>query len=91
MIAVGQTMRGMTAGTRALLDDIAESKIYHDGIPVLSWCLANCASDEKSDGGIRFSKKKSADKIDGAVALAMARGRALDNANKSNNSPEIYF
>tara|TARA_R110000824_G_scaffold11593_2_gene50800 strand:+ start:316 stop:1950 length:1635 start_codon:yes stop_codon:yes gene_type:complete len=91
LIAVGQTMRGMTAGTRALLDDIAESKIYHDGNPVLSWCLANCASDEKSDGGIRFSKKKSADKIDGAVALAMARGRALDNANKSNNSPEIYF
>ena len=91
LIAVGQTMRGMTTGVRGVLDDIAESKIYHDGNPVLSWCLANCASDEKSDGGIRFSKKKSADKIDGAVALAMARGRAIENANKLNNEPEIYF
>jgi phage terminase large subunit-like protein len=84
-------MRGMTTGVRTLLDDIAEAKIHHDGNPVLSWCLANCASDENSDGGIRFSKKKSADKIDGAVALAMARGRAVDNANKSNNQPEIFF
>jgi phage terminase large subunit-like protein len=91
LVAVGQSMRGMTTGVRTLLDDIAEAKIHHDGNPVMSWCLANCASDEKSDGGIRFSKKKSADKIDGAVALAMARGRAVDNANKSNKQPEIFF
>ena len=91
LVAVGQSMRGMTTGVRTLLDDIAEAKIHHDGNPVLSWCLANCASDEKSDGGIRFSKKKSTDKIDGAVALAMARGRAVDNANKQTNQPEIFF
>tara|TARA_R110002020_G_scaffold290954_1_gene506358 strand:+ start:1948 stop:3585 length:1638 start_codon:yes stop_codon:yes gene_type:complete len=91
LIAVGQSMRGMTAGTRALLDDIEESKIYHDGNPVLSWCLSNCASDEKSDGGIRFSKKKSSDKIDGAVALAMARGRAVAVSNKQSNQPDIFY
>jgi len=91
LIAVGQSMRGMTTGVRTLLDDIAECQIHHDGNPVLSWCLANCASDENSSGGIRFSKSRSTDKIDGAVALAMARGRAVDNANKQTNQPEIFF
>ena len=91
LVAVAQSMRGMTAGTRALLDDIEEHNIFNDGNPVLAWCLTNCAADQKADGAIRFSKNKSTDKIDGAVALAMSRGRALANATRSINEPEIFF
>ena len=90
-VAVAQSMRGMTAGTRALLDDIEEKRIFNDGNPVLAWCLANCAADQKADGVIRFSKNKSTDKIDGAIALAMARGRALANVSRINTEPEIFF
>lgn len=90
-VAVAQSMRGMTAGTRELLNDIEESRIFNDGNPVLAWCLANCAADQKADGAIRFSKNKSTDKIDAAVALAMARGRALANVAKSMTEPEIFF
>jgi len=90
-VAVPQSMRGMTAGTRALLDDIEEKRIFNDGNPVLAWCLANCAADQKADGVIRFSKNKSTDKIDGAIALAMARGRALANVARSTQQPEIFF
>ena len=90
-VAVPQSMRGMTAGTRELLNDIEEQRIFNDGNPVLAWCLANCAADQKADGAIRFSKNKSTDKIDAAVALAMARGRALANVAKSMTEPEIFF
>ena len=92
MVAVSQGLRAMTPGTKALLDDIEKECIYHDGNPVLSWCLSNCAADESSDGsgGIKFSKKKSADKIDCAVALSMARGRALvDDGQRQ--TPDIFF
>ena len=90
LVAVSQTLAGMTPGTRALLDDISETRIYHDGNEVLSWCLANCTADEKAGGAIRFNKHKSADKIDGAVALAMARGRALASTQNP-QQPEIFF
>jgi len=92
MVAVSQGLRAMTPGTRALLDDIEKESIYHDGNPVLSWCLSNCAADESPDssGGIKFSKKKSADKIDCAVALSMARGRALYTDGEK-QTPDIFF
>lgn len=78
MVQIVQSMTQMTAGTQGILDDISEQRVFHDGNAVLTWCLANCAADQKDDA-IKFSKSKSADKIDGAVALAMARGRAIAN------------
>lgn len=89
-VAVSQGLKGMTPGTRALLDDISEKRIFHDGNEVLTWCLSNCAADDKNDGMIRFNRQKSADKIDGAVALAMARGRAL-SVQESQAVPDIFF
>ncbi len=91
LVAVSQGMRGMTPGTRALLDDICEKRIFHNGNPVMTWCLGNCAADDKSDGQIRFNKHKSTDKIDLAVAFAMARGRALAALNAEQIEPEIFF
>jgi len=85
IVSVSQGMQQMTAGTQGILDDIAARRVYHDGNEVLTWCLANCAADQRDDG-IKFSKKKSADKIDGAVSLAMAKGRALANAAESQSS-----
>jgi len=85
VVSVSQGMQQMTAGTQGILDDIAARRVYHDGNEVLTWCLANCAADQRDDG-IKFSKGKSADKIDGAVSLAMAKGRALANAAESQSS-----
>lgn len=77
VVEVSQTLRGMTIGTKALLDDIEEERIEFDGNPVLTWCMANAAADKRSNEEyIRFSKIDSADKIDGAVASAIARGLA---------------
>ena len=43
---------------------------------VLRWCAANVAPVTTDTGLVRFSKNRSADAIDCAVAAAMAIGRA---------------
>jgi phage terminase large subunit-like protein len=50
--------------------------LRHGGHPVLRWCVANVAPVTTDTGLVRFSKNRSADAIDCAVAAAMAIGRA---------------
>lgn len=71
--AMVQTLTKMSGGTSAFLAAIDEGAIAHDGSPVMEWCLSNAAAEQLEDA-IKFSKKKSAEKIDGAVAAAMAFG-----------------
>ena len=89
LVIVPQTLDGMSSGTQGLLNAIVERKITHDGNKVLDWCLSNCA-DESREDAIKFSKKKSAEKIDCAVALAMAFGRAVASAEADSPDPVIY-
>ncbi len=51
-------------------------RFRHGGSPVLRWCISNVVPDVGDMGDVRFSKKRSADSIDLAVAAAMAVGRA---------------
>jgi phage terminase large subunit-like protein len=77
-VEVNQSIRGMTLGTKALLDMIESEKVIHDDNPVLTWCLGNASADRRSNEEyIKFSKEDSSDKIDGAVAAAMACGLAV--------------
>ena len=56
----------------------------HDGSPVLRWNFANVAIERDKANNISFHKGKSRDRIDGAVACAMAVGRAsLGESNQS--------
>jgi phage terminase large subunit-like protein len=56
---------------------VLQGQIEHDGNPVLAWCLDNVMAEEDAAGNIKPSKKKSREKIDGAVALIMGLGRAM--------------
>lgn len=47
--------------------------------PILRWNIVNIRVEQDSGGNIKFSKRKAVEKIDGAVATAMAIGRALAN------------
>lgn len=55
---------------------INETRIRHDGNKLLRWALANCRLDYDAYGNCKPSRDKSTDKIDPAVALLMAFGRA---------------
>lgn len=51
--------------------------LKHGNNPVLRWCVANAVVVRDAAGNQKLDKSKSKSKIDGAVALVMARSRAV--------------
>ena len=87
MAQIVQGFNGMSPGCMAFLDLIIEGGLIHDANPVMTWCCSNVAADTLHDA-IKFNKSKSADKIDGAIAAAMAIGRAVQlNQDTAYDSP----
>lgn len=74
-VLMQQTFGGMSHACNALLGAINDGKLWHDGNPVMTWCCSNVSAQTKADDLIRFDKETSSEKIDGAVAAAMAVGR----------------
>ena len=52
-------------------------RLWHDGNPVLEWCLANVVGRADRRGNLYPAKARPERKIDAAVALMMAVGRAM--------------
>jgi phage terminase large subunit-like protein len=78
----------MNEPTKLMLRLLADGKLRHGGNPVLRWMASNLAGRIDPAGNIKPDKEKSADKIDGMVALIMALGRA---STVPNNQPSISF
>jgi phage terminase large subunit-like protein len=66
----------MAPAVKELERAILGRRFTHGGHPVLRWCFDNIAVQKDSAGNLFFHKGKSRDRIDGAVACAMAVGRA---------------
>lgn len=60
-----------------LQDTILAGKFIHNGNPLLRWCFSNVSTKLDSSGNASFHKGRSRGRIDGAVASAMAVGRAI--------------
>lgn len=74
----------MAPAVKELNRAIVGRKFRHGGHPVLRWHFSNIAVETDKAGNISFHKGKSKDRIDGAVATAMAVGRASQgNSNRS--------
>lgn len=73
-----QTVTNYNEPIERLEKIIATGKLNHQGDPVLRWMAGNVVLYINSTGLKRFDKKKSAEKIDGMVALAMCVGGWLD-------------
>ena len=52
-------------------------RLRHDGNPVLEWCLGNVVGKADRRGNLYPTKQRPDQKIDAAVALMMAIGRAM--------------
>ena len=68
----GQGFKDMSPAVNALEEYIYERKVWHDGNPILTWCVANSVISIDPAGLKKLDKKKSTGRIDGCVALAMA-------------------
>jgi phage terminase large subunit-like protein len=76
VVRFGQGFASMSPACKEVERLVLARQLYHTGCPVLRWCLANVALEPNPAGDIKPNKAKSRDKIDGAVALAMAVGVA---------------
>ncbi|MGE3643239.1 MAG: terminase large subunit [Beijerinckiaceae bacterium] len=66
----------MAPAIKELERAIIGNEFQHGGHPVLRWNFSNIAVETDKAGNKSFHKGKSKDRIDGAVATAMAVGRA---------------
>jgi phage terminase large subunit-like protein len=72
----GQGYISMSPPSKDFYQFVMEGKIRHARHPVLDWNLSNVIVDEDAAGNIKPNKRKSTEKIDGAVALIMGLARA---------------
>ena len=80
VIPFGQGFASMSPPTKELLNIVLDRKFRHGGNPVLRWMADNVVVETDPAGNLKPSKKKSAQKIDGIVALIMALARATERA-----------
>ena len=57
-------------------------RLRHDGDPVLEWCVGNVVGRPDRRGNLYPAKQRPEQKIDAAVALMMAIGRAMAEDGK---------
>lgn len=85
-LVMAQTRTVMTPAIRELQRAIMAKRLRTGGNPILRWNASNVELETKSTGLIGFHKGLSRDRIDGAVAMAMAVGRA----SMSNSDTSIF-
>jgi phage terminase large subunit-like protein len=76
VVRFGQGYMSMSPACKELERLVLARQLHHTGCPVLRWCLSNVALEQDAAGNIKITKSKSREKVDGAVALAMAIGVA---------------
>jgi phage terminase large subunit-like protein len=75
-VPFGQGYQSMSPALRDLESDLLNGKIAHGDHPVLTMCAANAVVHQDPAGNRKLDKAKSRGRIDGLVALTMARGVA---------------
>jgi len=77
LVQFGQGFASMSAPTKEVGKMVLSGELAHGGNPVLSWNVSNVAIKTDPAGNEKPDKEKSIERIDGAVALIMAVGRAM--------------
>lgn len=72
-----QSVQNMSAPMKELEALVLSKRLHHDGNPVLAWMIGNVVCHTDAKDNVYPRKEQPQNKIDGAVALIMALGRAL--------------
>ncbi|QOL80550.1 terminase large subunit [Pseudooceanicola spongiae] len=82
MVEHRQGFASMSNPMKRVEELVAQKRIRHGGNPVLAWQVGNVHRDEDASENVKPNKKKSTGRIDGAVAMIMAVGRAVAGQGK---------
>ncbi len=77
MIQFGQGFSSMSAPTKQIEVLALQGKLNHANNEVLAWNVSNVAIKKDASDNIKIDKSISAERVDGAVSLAMALGIAI--------------
>lgn len=80
MIEFRNTVSNMSDPMKSLEALVQDGRLTHDGNPVMSWMMGNVVAKLDAKDNIFPRKERYEQKIDGPVALIMALGCALVNA-----------
>lgn len=88
LVAFNQRMGNFNEPTKMLIEMVMTHKFAHGGHPVLNNNISNLSTKEDDNGNLRpvKPKRQTGRRIDGAVALIMALGRAT----LTENGPSVY-
>lgn len=87
LVPFGQGYKDMAPAIDSLEADLLNTRIAHGMHPVLTMCAANAVITKDPAGGRKLDKSKATGRIDGMVALTIARG-VVDK--QPPNEPSVY-
>lgn len=76
-VKIPQKTEHLSPAMKELDAAIQGGRFHHDGNPVLSWMMGNVTAKPDANDNVFPRREKAESKIDGAVALIMAVGRAM--------------
>lgn len=77
MVEYGATVKNFSAPMKEVEAMVKAGRFHHDGDPVLTWMMSNVVAHVDKKDNVFPNKQTSNNKIDGAVAVIMAMGRAM--------------
>lgn len=90
MIKMGQGFTSMSSPIQDLERLILEGKIQHQNNPVATWMIGNVKLKYNENSDVKITKANSVGKVDGIVAMAMARKAHMDGLNTFVEAPSIW-
>jgi hypothetical protein len=91
MVEMGATVKNFSAPMKEVEALVKAGRFHHDwDAPVLAWMMSNVVAHVDKKDNVFPNKQTAKNKIDGAVALIMAMGRAMLSQDESSayNKPE---
>jgi phage terminase large subunit-like protein len=85
-VTITQNYTNLSDPMKEMEAAIMSGRFHHDGNPIMTWCVSNVIGKHipGNDDVVRPIKQGDDNKIDGAVALIMAIGRAMANDGTGN-------
>lgn len=89
IVPFGQGFVSMSPPTKTIELLARQGKLWHNGDPVLAWCLSNVELKRDPAGNVKPDKQKSSGKIDAIVAMAMGIGEHIKQGKAKELSLEV--
>lgn len=91
LVPFGQGFRDMAPAVESLESALLNEQIAHGGNPVLRMCAVNARVERDAAGNQKLSKGRATGRIDGIVALTMAKGVASAPQQEKKRKPKYQM